>query len=308
MFSQYFGNYLLNKGWITSDQLKDALDIQKSTHVKLGVLAVNEGYMTGTEVEIVHEKQKQVDKRFGEIAIDMNLLTNEQLEKLLSTQKHNHLLLGQALVDRNYMSIDEFSQALEDYKKENSLTDDQFESIKKGNIEEVVKRLSGIDQLNNKHIYTDYLSLFAKNVIRFIDDQIYLEAIPIKDTHQSQWLVSQHITGETPLFTSLAANEEMFLKLASIYAEEQLTTLDELAKASVAEFLNLHNGIFLVNMSNNGTELNMKPQTVEKNVVIEHDSSCYLILIHLSNGCFEMLISDQPDKITIKPATISTTN
>lgn len=50
MFTQLFGSYLLNKKYVTRDQLKAALDFQKSLHVKLGVMAINAGYMASEQV------------------------------------------------------------------------------------------------------------------------------------------------------------------------------------------------------------------------------------------------------------------
>ena len=50
MFTQLFGSYLLNKKLITAEQLKDALDYQKTVHLKLGVMAVNSGFMTAENV------------------------------------------------------------------------------------------------------------------------------------------------------------------------------------------------------------------------------------------------------------------
>ena len=54
MYSQYFGNYLLNKGLISPEQLTDALEYQRSVRLKLGVIAVNAGYMTPSQVEEIH--------------------------------------------------------------------------------------------------------------------------------------------------------------------------------------------------------------------------------------------------------------
>ena len=42
MFSQYFGSYLLNKGYLTPKQLQRALELQDAVHLKLGILALNE--------------------------------------------------------------------------------------------------------------------------------------------------------------------------------------------------------------------------------------------------------------------------
>lgn len=297
MFSQYFGHYLLNRELITREQLADALEFQQSVHVKFGVIAVDEGYMTSSQVEEIHEKQKQVDKRFGEIAIELGYLTNEQVESLVSAQKQDHLFLAQALVDREYMTIEQFGAALHDYKKENSLSDDQFEAIKSGSIEALVENILDADDLVKQTTYGKYLSLFAKNMIRFIDDQVYLEVSEVNEEQQGNLVVYQEILGKYPLFTAILANEEVFLRIASVYAEEELTEVDELAKASVSEFLNLHNGIYTVNMSNEGIELSMKPQEVIENATVYGES--FLVTVNTSKGSFQLILSNQSENISI---------
>lgn len=303
MFSQSFGHYLLNRGLITREQLVDALEFQKSVHVKFGVIAVDEGYMTPVQVGEVHLKQKQVDKRFGEIAIELGYLTDEQVDELVSKQKQNHLFLAQALVDREYMTIDQFGTALHDYKNENSLSEDQFEAFKSGSIESLVDNLLETQDSEKKAIYGKYLSLFAKNLIRFVDDQVYLEVAGQTIPQTVNWFVHQEIIGESPLFTAIAANEEVFLHIASQHAEEELTEVDELAKASVCEFLNLTNGIYLVNMSNWGFELNMKPQAVIESATVTGE--LFVVTVNTSKGAFQLLLSDQPETISLEQHTKS---
>lgn len=297
MFSQYFGHYLLNRELITREQLADALELQKSVHVKLGVIAVDEGYMTPSQVEEVHEKQKQMDKRFGEIAVELGYLTNEQVDALIFNQKQGHLFLAQALVDREYMTIEQFGAALNDYKKENSLSDDQFEAIRSGSIELLVENVLATKDAEKKEKYGQYLSLFAKNMIRFIDDQVYLEVAALADPQPENWLVRQVIVGEAPLFTAIGADDEVFLHIASIYAEEDLTEVDEIAEDAVSEFLNLHNGIYLVNMSNWGTELTMNPQEVMKNATVSGD--VFHVSVNTSKGSFQLILSDKPENILV---------
>lgn len=300
MFSQYFGHYLLNRGLITREQLQDALEYQKSVHVKFGVIAVDEGYMTPSQVEEVHEMQKKMDRRFGEIAVELGYLSNEQVEKMLETQKQNHLLLAQALVDRGYMTIEEFSQALNDYKEEHSLSDDKFEEIKEGNIDVLISNIFQSEEDEKIKSFIPYISLFAKNLIRFIDNQVYLEISELDEQEKGLWAVQQEITGESPMFTTILADEDVFLYIASKYAEEELTEVDELAEASVSEFLNLHNGIYLVNMSNRGVELNMKPQIVYQDAVVEGNSDLLVVDVNISAGQFKLLLVDDKNKVSIK--------
>ncbi|MBP2241031.1 hypothetical protein J2Z40_001593 [Cytobacillus eiseniae] len=297
MFSQYFGHYLLNNGKLTAEQLKQALELQKTTYVKFGVIAVDEGFLTSSQVEEIHEKQKQQDKRFGEIAVELGLLTEEQVSYMLSAQKKNYLILAQAIVDQGYMTMDAFTNALNEYKQLHSLSDEKFEAIKNGDIDTIIESLLEINH-PDKDVYTQYLSLFVKNMIRFIDDQVFVQALPYAQRSETDWIVSQEVTGEKMLWTAIAADENVFLQLASIYAEETLTEVDELAKASVSEFLNLHNGIFLVNMSNKGIELNMKPQQVEKARTVslpEDNSLC--VSIHTSKGNFQLLVAYSPELV-----------
>ncbi|HHW36576.1 MAG TPA: hypothetical protein GXX18_04810 [Bacillales bacterium] len=292
MFSQYFGHYLLNKGLINTEQLKEALGLQAETHAKLGVLSVNAGYMTPIQVEEVHDKQKQIDKRFGEIAIELGFLTEEQLDQLLSGQKQNHLILGQALVDLGYMNIDQFSTALNNYKKEHSLSDKQFNAIKAGDIDTLVETIVGLEGSTDRELFTNYLSLFAKNLIRFIDDQVRLEAKVVDGQSKADWLVTQLIkeNGDSvqTISTGIACDERTFIKFASIYAEETINEIDEFAKDSVSEFLNLHNGIFLVNMSNRGVELDMEPQKVQENAVVP--VGAIIVTAYLSFGAIDVVI------------------
>lgn len=298
MFSQYFGHYLLNHGLISHEDLAKALAFQKSVHVKFGVIAVDKGFMTSAQVDEVHEKQKQVDKRFGEIALELGYLTEEQIQALISHQKQSHLYLAQALVDLNIMTMDQFSQALTDYKKEYSLSDDQFEALRNGNIDTLIENILIQNDADIQETYSKYLSLFAKNMIRFIDDQVYLELEKDTQIEQGNWVIYQEIVGQAPLFTALNVQEDALLHIASVYAEEELSEVDELAKDAVSEFLNLHNGIYLVNMSNWGTELTMKPQNITK---AENVSGEILVVtVQTSKGSFQLLLSSTPSTVSLQ--------
>lgn len=289
MFSQYFGHYLLNRSLLTHEELSKALDIQKSVHVKFGVIAVDKGFLTSAQVDEVHEKQKQMDKRFGEIAVELGYLTEAQVEELISHQKQSHLYLAQALVDLNLMNMEQFSAALMDYKKAYSLSDDQFEDIRNGNVDTLIDHILINQDAEVKDKYSAYLSLFAKNMIRFIDDQVYLELADEEAIEQGNWLIHQKIDGDAPLFTAFNLPEDALLHIASVYAEEEITEVDELAKDAVSEFLNLHNGIYLVNMSNWGTELSMSPQQIVPAAQISGD---FLpVKVETTKGTFQLLLA-----------------
>lgn len=292
MFTQFFGHYLLNNKLISPEQLKDALDYHHSAHIKLGVLAINSGYMTTEQVKKTHEAQFNQDKKFGELAIELGYLDKEKLDTLLSSQKHGHLLLGQALIDKNYMTLEQFEQALKNYKNNHSLTNEQFDAIQKNNIDEIVNVFYDFKDTSNKKVYANYFSLLFRNLIRFIDSNIRPENVTPIHTYKNSWIAYQEIKGEINLFTCVAAKEEAFISLGCKYANEQFSTADELTQASVGEFLNMNNGIFLVNMSNEGIELDMNPQMIEENKTFKYMKSAYCIPIHLPFGQIDFIISE----------------
>ena len=290
MLTQYFGQYLLNKGYLTPEKLHDGLENQKDTRLKLGVLAVNAGYMRADDADKINEAQKRLDKKFGELAVEMGYLKENQVEELLSSQKFEHLILGQSLVDKGYMTLQEFEKAINEYKNDYSISDKEFEAIQKDDVDEIVNIFIKFEGSKNEKALKDYLSLFTRNLIRFIDTRAIIRDVIKLEEYEGKWNARQNIKGKINLSTFIEAEENSFVKFASKYAEEELNTVDEMAEASVGEFLNLHNGIFLVNMSNEGIELEMTPQEVSSNMMIDN---VYKVSIELSFGEINILIKEE---------------
>ena len=229
MFTQYFGQYLLNKNYLTPQQLHEALEVQKETRLKLGVLAVNAGYMTADQADEVNESQKKIDKRFGELAVDMGYLKEEQVEELLSSQKFGHLLLGQALVDKGYMTLQEFEKSINEYKKDYSISDEEFDAIQRDDVEKMINRLIKIEASKDEELLKSYLALFARNLIRFIDTEVIVSDVVKLEEYNCKFVAKQSVEGEIALTTYIEAEEDSFIKFASKFAEEELTAVDEMA-------------------------------------------------------------------------------
>lgn len=296
MFAQYFGQFLLNRSIVTASELDQALSAQAETRVKLGVLAINKGYMTPEQVEQVHQTQTRIDKKFGEIAVDMGHLTEEVVTELLSSQQSAHLTLGQALIDQGTMNYETFSTTLNLYKKDYSLTDDQFESIVNGSIEALVESILLKQNMILGQALTDYISLFVKNMIRFIDSHIRIEIIPTDSAAVYEWTAYQSLVSSDrscSRITAISAAEASFLQLASIYAQEFIEAPGEMMEASVGELLNLHNGIYLVNLSNRSIELDLEPQAVVRSTAFSPDSPIKAVLRVLGPLVqFDLILTD----------------
>lgn len=277
MFTQFFGNYLLHNGLVSSENLSEALQSMKSTRLKLGVLAINAGYMTAAQVEKAHIEQQRVDKRIGDVMVEMGFLTKDQVEELLKTQPSGHLLLGQALVDKGYMTNEQFENALTTYKTENSISDSDLADGSDKASKKLVEHFYTFGINNNSAYMTNYVSLLFKNLIRFIgDDFTPLDATAV--TAPIKNCVVQKMGGGIDAVTVIAADDNTMVAFASRFAKEELTEKDEYTQACVSEFINLNNGLFAVNMSNdNNIEVKLQPQYVcEEFAVDEINSACVI--------------------------------
>ncbi|NHN33960.1 hypothetical protein [Paenibacillus agricola] len=301
MFAQYFGQFLLNRSLVTASQLDQAMSAQKETRVKLGVLAINKGYLSPEQVEEVHQAQTRIDKRFGEIAVNLGYAKEEQISELLSSQQSAHLTLGQTLIDQGTIDYEGFASALALYKKDYSLTDDKFDAIVNGNIEALLEAILTKEGISLHWAMNDYISLFSKNMIRFIDSHIRLEVATGEAATAYEWTAQQPLLSSDRIIsriTGIGGSEASFLKLASLYAQEAVEAPDEMMEASVGEFLNLHNGIFLVNLSNRSIELEMEPQSVTRGTELA-TTTPVKVIIHVDGPQvkFDLIIADLGDLI-----------
>lgn len=292
MFSAFFGHYLLNKGVVSSEELNKVLNAQKQIRLKLGVLAVNSEYMTVAQVEEVHELQATLDRRFGEIATMKGYITDEQVGDLLTQQKSEHLILAQALIDDGIMDMTTFKEEVELYKLAHGLNDEQFEAIKKGDVDVVMTAFLAFEKTGMSKFYIDFVTLFVKNIIRFVDTNVYIDRVEKVDSIMYNHFFKQHIKGQHDMFTGYSAETAALLEIASKHAEEEFSELGEYPLDSANEFLNLTNGLFVVNMSNEGSEMELTVQEHIANASIATKEPMYRIPIHITSGTIYLHVGE----------------
>lgn len=293
MFSVFFGQYLLNKDVLSANTLSKFLELSKSTKIKIGVLAINSGLMVADSVNSVNNAQGKVDKRFGEIAIEEGFLTEPELKMLLSMQNTEHLKLTQTLVDENILTLNEVEFYLNEYKNNFSLSDEKFEQLKDGKAKVIIDAYLNFGNDPFADLYKEYISLFYKSITRFIDQSVYLEQLEIIENRNYEVLLKQEIVGAKRIYTGFAAETNVLKKFASRFADETFTSLDDYAQDALGEFLNLNNGLYLVNLSNYGVELSLNIQSLHKNYSITANK-VYCIPLQLSFGRVDLLISLNP--------------
>lgn len=291
MYTQFFGSYLLRNNVVTREQLLDAMSKCKTTRIKLGTIAINRGLMTAAEVDECCFLQTREDKRFGEIAMERGYLTWKQVEELLGTQEPDYILLGQTLVDSGALTNSDLERALNDYQTVNEIDDLEDNIENNDKIKTLIENLLKESSAPVSEYVVMFLNLLFNDLIRFIGEDFTPLAPIIADSHDCTIAVNQKVVGPVSFETYADMNESAAIDFASRYAKEEFTEMDEYVEASLEDFLNLHNGLYVVNMSNqNSIECSLEPPLNVSNQLISIGNNGIIIPIIYPFGLVEIII------------------
>ena len=117
MAINFLGQFLLQRGAITEEQLADALEYRREHTRRTGDLALEQGALTPRQVTCVLREQEKTDQPFGEIALHRGYLSEEALDDILFSQVVCCVYLGEALLERGHLSQERFDVLLREYEQ-----------------------------------------------------------------------------------------------------------------------------------------------------------------------------------------------
>jgi hypothetical protein len=100
---KFFGQFLIQAGAITADQLRQALDLMERTNTPLGQLAVRAGYLSEEAADTFSDEEAATGQPFAELVADLGALSPRQLDELLQQQAGLRLGLGDALLALGFL-------------------------------------------------------------------------------------------------------------------------------------------------------------------------------------------------------------
>ena len=294
MFVQFFGGFLLNKGVVSKEQLIDAMKKESTAHIQLGTLAMHASLMTAEQIEDIRIAQTHTDKRFGELCVDKGYLTEEQVNELLASQYPKYLLLGQILEEEGVFDQETFHALVKEYISENSIAEEDLPLEDGETIISLVRDYCSDMMSSNKEYQISYLQLLLNNLIRFIGGDFTLLRPVIRSTsYPTQKFAAQKITGSYPITSILDMSEETAIQFASRYVSEEFTCFDEYVRASMEDFLNLHNGLYNVNISNiYSDELGLEPPISGEKQAIAGGPHMYIFPVLFPFGVVNIVLSE----------------
>ncbi len=295
MYTQFFGSFLLNRNVITPEQLIAAIHKEAASQINVQTLALYYNLMTANEIdEIVMEQAKNGGKDFSELAIERKYLTKTHVDQLLAGKSPDYLLLGQVLAEDKIITNSEFESLIADYESENEIDDLELQLSQKEQIEKLIRHYLKLPDTETSVLHEAYLSLIFNNQLHFIGEDFTLLA-PIRcEEYAADFCIEQKIIGKYSITSAIDMERSVAIEFASRYATDEFNEFDEYVQASMEDFLNLHNGLFTVNMSNNrNVELQLAPPETHDRDLLEFDPNklSYLFPVLYSFGTINFLLS-----------------
>lgn len=280
MYNQFFGNYLFSNGYVTKEQLLPALARQSKALMHVSMLALYAGYMSAQEIQHVIKLQDEEGKKFSELAIKYGYLTHPQVMELLNAKAPDFLILGQLLINDGVFTYEEFENILTDYRSQTEFLDMELNEENRNDFHRLVEDFSIISETAIPDFGKSYLELMFNNFVRYIGDDFSTLPPSLCTEFATECCVSQTIEGTYVVNTYLNMDEATALAFAERYSGEAYNEVDEYVTASIEDILNLHNGLFIVNASNDSlNELSIGVIEHHPNTIINFQNTTYLFPI-----------------------------
>ena len=278
---KYFGQYLLEKGYVNKDQLLEGIKYQKAINLKIGVLAIDKGFMTAAQVNEIVGLQKAANKQFGVLAIEKKYITNEQIEELLSIQKSDRIFLGEALLEKGFLTLEQLETYLREYKKDQQKADSEINTA--------------LSSLNPKYsnLVKNTVQIFQNLLVRMVDEAGKISNCVEKnaETPTHDYLVSQKIFGDSNCIIGIGLQDTTLCYLSSQIFKKEINEVDAYAEDGVKEFVNIGVGHLCAALSNEGIITETAPPLCGSYSKFKPDLMCsteLIVTILMTNDEFNL--------------------
>ena len=290
MFGMFFGQFLLREGIVKRKVLLDALEKSEKSLPSLDTLAIHEGMMKASQVARIKRQQSYKDESFGELAIEMGYLTSKQLKILYQRQKSESISLAQVLIEEGILTTESYEKLLERFKKSYDLNDEALEAFVEGNPKTIIEKMLPEDMGGLSEIYLSHILLFLRNLQRFVSEHFQVLPIRMVTVTEFDHLVRQSILYSPKIFSGIGGDAHVMQAMAEQYAGESFDGFDQDAIDSVGEFLNMQNGLFVVNKSDEGISMGLDLQSHIDYAILRPYRPLFEIPIKMRVGTIYLLL------------------
>ncbi|WP_156945714.1 chemotaxis protein CheX [Anaerovibrio sp. RM50] len=252
MGNRYFSQYLLNTGVLDSDNIGYVMP--KSAHAvpQLYVLAVQKGLLSEAQVEELAGADDP-----AKTLTDNKFLSDDQMASLKSDNPDRAACIAQVLLDEKLTDLKALNRC---FRESDS---DEIHPV----VDAVKKIVSSYEDLNPVgEIYGGYAEMLISALQRLMNTDAVVLTDPAEPVIEDSIIVSQSMGGAISVSAAILTNEEAFLEMARRYSSEDFTVIDEMAEDSLAEFVNVINGLYIVEQSGQDVDMDLDTPKIGRNV------------------------------------------
>ncbi len=292
MFSQLFGAFLLRREALTPEQLMAAFTACEGASLKIGTKALHCGFLASAQLDDLMEQSSQEGRPMEELVVDLGYLNAEQVAQLSGTTVPDYVLLGQVLIEEGLVSSTDLQALMVEYQNQTELYELELNAENLDSVNRLVEQFFTISNIPITPHSILYLQLLFTNLVRHIGDD-FKPLVPTQCAeYATSYCVSQSLTGYIHCCTRLDMAPDVATEFASRYAGEDFAPGDEYITASIEDFINLHNGLFVVNTSNeHSIEISLDPPVPEMEQLLFFTENTYVIPLMYSFGRVNLLVS-----------------
>ena len=291
MLDRLLGKYMVEKGILTRDQLRQVYHLHENNRAKLGVIAVSEKLMSIAQAEQVNALQSTVDKRFGDIAIDKGYLTESQVGRLLELQGNSYLTFVQGIIDLGFLSMERIVSIEEDFRREQGFAEMDMNNLKEGDVEKIVPAFIDSDNAGLKKMF----AMGIKNMYRLVDNHLYIGKAYTVTTIRDEMLGYQKFHGDENATVAILGKEDDIQKMAIAYTKEEFIETEEDALDAVCELINCVNGLYASERSRDNVKIELEPPVFRTSFSEVSGSEIMVMPVYISGGMVKYLIAISTD-------------
>ena len=123
---------------------------------------------------------------------------------------------------------------------------------------------------NMSEFVRTYIEKLVYNISMYVDADFTLGSVEILNDFSGKCELSQAITGVPSAYSCVDGKEDALVTFAEHYSHLGIKSFDMLAREAILDFLNLHNGLFVVMLSkNNICELSLDAPKQSENLSLD---------------------------------------
>ena len=248
---KFFGQYLIERGEVTAEQLRAALQLMDAENRSIGELAVEGRLISKADADKINAEQRHRDMPFGELACEMGLLSVEQIDNLVQLQWRTRLRVGQALARLGHLDNARLEELLVSYEEDQA--------------PHRIENLALPAGLENNALAPIVLDLFPNLLMRVgrIATRVG-SGDPIAKAPDFSVQIGVSVKGGSNLLICLVGDEEFSRQLAAKASGLDPESLDaEMLLDGVGEFLNVLAGNAMAVAERNGIATELEPPRSE---------------------------------------------